>query len=479
MFYRLSFAIIILPVFLFAQSQGNTWVFGNGNIIDFNGATPVTSGDGAIDLVDQEMEGTASISNSIGQLLFYSDGRRIWDWNHNVVLDTLRGHQSATHAAYIIPLAESDTEFMLITLDAAQNNLENGMRYSIISACRESGVIPLQINTLLANDMTEKIVGIAKSNGGYWLIGHVYNSNAYMVSEIGSSGVNGIMEYFTGPIHQHANPNSHNAAIGQMKASPNGMFIASAVTNSVKLIDIASFDPSTGDLASIITFATDSTLLGYPNGSYGLSFSSNSQFLYVSSLSDYKVWQYNLSYLPGDISAFLESRYLINSATNQFPGVPESYQQLQLGPDGVIYLNNLGNQYLSIIPFPDLPAPQCGFQDSAIAMAYVSAYGLPSFIDSYHYTASGICEPNGISSTSQGSFTLHPNPAATSTTLTLPVAGSYNIMVLDAMGRVVYQDLAATTSYELTTTNWPHGIYAITATNKEGVRYTGKLVVGS
>lgn len=75
-------------------------------------------------------------------------------------------------------------------------------------------------------------------------------------------------------------------------------------------------------------------------------------------------------------------------------------------------------------------------------------------------------------------FLIYPNPANAMATLTMPVAGTYNIMVMDAMGRVVYQGLTAATSYELATANWPQGIYAITATNKEGVQYTSKLVVG-
>ena len=91
-------------------------------------------------------------------------------------------------------------------------------------------------------------------------------------------------------------------------------------------------------------------------------------------------------------------------------------------------------------------------------------------------------------STENGNFdlALYPNPATNIATITLPKTGAYDLNVIDATGRVVCKDrdchgrasLAMTGSFELNTRNWPQGIYAITATNQNGSRYTGRLVVG-
>lgn len=88
-----------------------------------------------------------------------------------------------------------------------------------------------------------------------------------------------------------------------------------------------------------------------------------------------------------------------------------------------------------------------------------------------------------VNELAQENVLIHPNPTATTATLTLPNAGTFAINVIDAMGREVYNEQGiersrnAEGSLELNTSQWPQGIYAITATNKEGVRYTGKLVV--
>ena len=77
-----KFILVVLFLFvkvvIFAQGETNIWYFGNKAGLDFNSGSPVA-------LLDSQMntrEGCATISNSAGQLLFYTDGITVWNKNH-------------------------------------------------------------------------------------------------------------------------------------------------------------------------------------------------------------------------------------------------------------------------------------------------------------------------------------------------------------------------------------------------------------
>ncbi|MEM9600801.1 MAG: hypothetical protein AAF926_07235, partial [Pseudomonadota bacterium] len=58
------------------------WLFGNGNTLTFPaGGYPVLGPDHQFNVP----EGSACISDMQGGLLFYTDGRRLWDRNHALV----------------------------------------------------------------------------------------------------------------------------------------------------------------------------------------------------------------------------------------------------------------------------------------------------------------------------------------------------------------------------------------------------------
>ena len=79
----LSFLLIGIS---FSQNLNTIWYFGDGNFIDFNNIPSSISGAGiqiATSTSTYCIEGTSSITDASGQLLFYSDGRTVWDKNYN------------------------------------------------------------------------------------------------------------------------------------------------------------------------------------------------------------------------------------------------------------------------------------------------------------------------------------------------------------------------------------------------------------
>jgi hypothetical protein len=468
--------LLLVAATSFAQKQGNIWCFGFRNKLDFNNSTPSAS-NCAINQIDQEIEGTASISDSLGRLLFYSDGRRLWDWNNQIIVDTLSGHQSATHAAYIIPRPGYQSEYYLFTLDAMQNQLQNGLRYSRVSACRDGGVSVDNINTLLADFMTEKMVGIKHSNGvDYWLIAHEYGNNRFHAYLIDQQGIHLNGTYDVGVNHQ--DELTFNAAVGSMKASPNGLLIAVAITNSPHLCELFSFNPSIGTVSHLITFAPDTSSQGTLKGQYGLSFSPSSRYIYFTQTSNHKIWQFDIGQLELSNDAFLLSRSLIHTSPNG------SFAQIQLSSSGRIYLSKWNSPYLSIITDPDSAGLNCNFGYEVVQLTYPLQLGLPAFIDSYHYTASGICEPNVIAEFDEVSISIYPNPA--SQTLRIKIQGSEfqvrNVAITDVLGHKVLnsppsKEGSREASFEMNISHLAPGLYTVSATLQNGETLRQRLVV--
>jgi photosystem II stability/assembly factor-like uncharacterized protein len=76
---------------VFSQLQNNNWIFGYGARVNFSGPIPVGSSNAAIN----SNESTASVSDpSSGQLLFYTDGRKVWNAKQQRVAKTTDGGET-------------------------------------------------------------------------------------------------------------------------------------------------------------------------------------------------------------------------------------------------------------------------------------------------------------------------------------------------------------------------------------------------
>ena len=130
---------------VFGQLQNNNWIFGYGARVNFSGPIPVGSSNAAIN----SNESTASVSDpSTGQLLFYTDGLKVWDANNDVMpngSNLLGGFfNSCTQGALIVPFPEDNQRYYLFTLEELEaqsiNPLaDNGLRYSIVDMTLNGG----------------------------------------------------------------------------------------------------------------------------------------------------------------------------------------------------------------------------------------------------------------------------------------------------------------------------------------------------
>ncbi len=116
--FLLSF---LIGPWCYGQNQGNNWCFGNFAGVEFVDGTPTAIMDGQLGFVGihNHNEGTSSISDSFGSLLFYSDGMTVWNRNHEVMDGgtDLLGNFSSTQSSIVVPdPAEPNELFICLPL---------------------------------------------------------------------------------------------------------------------------------------------------------------------------------------------------------------------------------------------------------------------------------------------------------------------------------------------------------------------------
>lgn len=385
--YTLNILLLFALFQSSAQKQGDIWYFGDGAGIDFSTGSPVTLNNGATSFIGCpacHAEGTASICDSSGQLLFYTDGNQVWDRNHILLPNgtNLTSNISATQSSIIIPKPGSNELFYIFNVDDFYiNNLAGGITYSIVDICMNSGfgdVLIATKNVQLETNMTEKLTAIRHQNGiDYWILAHKFQSDQFCAFLLTSNGIVDTVYSNVGSVHS----GNVGAAIGQLKASPNGQKIA--IVNSQASVNIAEyfdFDATTGIVSNPVSIQSD------PNwGYYGVSFSPDNTKLYIAcTINGNGVYQFDLNAGGGNPASVLASKTQIAFTYN--------YMGLQLANNGKIYVarSPFGfNDYIGVIDNPNATGLACNYIDSAVFLnGHSASYGFPNFVDSYDYSNS-------------------------------------------------------------------------------------------
>lgn len=362
---------------LSAQNEANNWYFGLKAGLTFNTNPPSALTDGQV----STSEGSASISNAAGDLLFYTDGITVYNKNHQAMPNGvgLMGHPSAAQSAIIIPKPGSSTNFYIITVP---EDGTVGMRYSEVDMSLAAGmgdVLTANKNTFMFASSSEKVTAVKHANGLYfWIVGR-YNagleSKTYISFLIDCNGVD------------LSSPFISNVGLvdaqnwGYLVASPDGKKLASASSSGG--IEITDFDNLTGVISNTVSLGS-LNYASYQGGNYGVCFSPNSKVLYASSIHNWALAQWDMT-APNIPATQL---YIGNLAGSG--GSRPSYRggSLQLGPDGKIYTAQTGTFFLGVINNPNTLGVGCGLQNNAIdLLGRKSTLGLPPFIQSYFNTS--------------------------------------------------------------------------------------------
>ncbi len=485
---KVLFILLLFPLLSFSQKQGNIWYFGDHAGVDFNSGSPVVLNDGQTYLTtgtNAHCEGTSIMCDNSGSLLFYCNNKKVWNRNHQIMTygGNLLSSVSATQGSLIVPKPGSSRYFYIFTVDDFQiDQLYFGFRYSLVDMCLNSGlgdVVNGQMNIKILDTVAEKLTAVRHANGtDYWIIVHKFFSNAFYSYRLSSTGLAAPVISHVGSVHP-TNPilppliPYGAAAIGQLKASPNGQKLAIVCANSgYNIAEYFDFNKNTGVVSNGVNIQS------YPTWNYyGVSFSPDNSKLYISAIANITgVLQFDLNAGGGNPDSVNASRICVSTSDPFFFG-------LQLATNGKIYaaespLNN--NSYLAVINYPNNKGLSCNFVNNAVDLnGHIASYGLPNFIDSYDYSNTTVNCIENIEENKDQKISISPNPFSTSTQITLPQSYHHiSLSVYDIQGKLVFQNQYNNTDKIILNRNkLNNGMYFLKLVlDEKGVK-TGKIMV--
>ncbi len=373
---KLPFILFFLATHLLAKAQyDNVWAFGDSAGIDFSGGIPQP-----IKTSIKSVEGCASICNSKGQLLFYTDGTDVWNRNHklmpngkNLLGPRYNGHNitySTAQGALIMPIPGNTDQYYIFSLGCAESSIYQNsygkLFYSIVDMNLNTGlgdVISSDRGVLFDSLLTEEMTAVSGNDCNLWLLVASRTESVMKAYKIEFNGIN-----MTPVISPAALPNG--------EASPYSM---AAATNRRKIAigsrrALYDFDPDSGIASNPIVLPE--TYI------YSLCFSPDNSKIYLTTCHAsprcYRLAQYDLS--SNDSTVIVNSRQIIGGDYYTFT--------LRRGPDDKIYYaagkyersQGEPNGFLGVINHPNLSGAACLNQDSGFLLfpGTFARYGLPN-----------------------------------------------------------------------------------------------------
>ncbi len=358
-----------------AQKEANVWHFGYGYGLDFNSGEAVQI-TGAM----SSIEGCTAYCDSLGNLLFYSNGGgrtpasgqdpgHIWNRNHEVMYDMQGlegGGFSAAQSSVIIPAPGEPNIYYLFTVDEIEHYLDatpeilalqpngRGFRYFKIDMNANSGLGEVVEADVPVHDYSlEGLCAIRHANGtDYWILIN-QDTTGIGIYSVTSDGVT------LSSVFETDTPQS-----GIIKASPiagNPLFpcCSKVVISSGLLLD---FDLNTGTLS-------DPEQLPFL-GSEAFEFSHNSQYLYATSTGlgtgTQQMVRYNL------VNAFEQGVSVASTQEVIASGISAYY--LQMAPDMNIYFTWVDFQNPESLGTTFIGAINCANSDSPTVTTDVFSY---------------------------------------------------------------------------------------------------------
>ncbi|MBK8845169.1 MAG: hypothetical protein IPO27_00900 [Bacteroidetes bacterium] len=235
---HLIVAILFLTTYMpfaTAQKQAWHWYFGYNAGIDFSSGAPGVVTNGAINC----LEGVASMSDSLGNLLFYTDGRNVYDATHNNMPNgfNLLGHTSSTQSAVIVKKPGANNLYYIFTMDYNHDGLSagDGFNYSIVDMNLNGSLGDVvTANMPIRANVFEKICATKHGNNmDYWIMINDWIDDDIYAYLLDSTGLN------LTPVISNAGP-FHGQDIGQsagyFKANRQGNKLALALWAKTRLI---------------------------------------------------------------------------------------------------------------------------------------------------------------------------------------------------------------------------------------------------
>lgn len=348
---------------VYAQGENNVWVFGHRNGLRFDNNIPVFFESSTFGI-----EGSAAVSDAAGNLLFYSNGRTIWNAagvampngsgleGNGPATTTVFGIQgSSNQGVAIVKSLAGPGQYYVFTLDAQEDYTPaytGYLRYSVVDMALNGGtgdVVAGQKDIVLDEHMGELMTIVKGAGCYYWLISHRNNSATYRAFKLDAMGIHPAVSSTVG---------STGGLGQQMKVSFNGDRILYQNAD-IDGVEIGTFDKATGMVSNVVAVSHGQALHGY-----GSCFSTDDHKIYIAGLNG--IVQYDISGYP-NAAAIAATRQVIST---------DYYSQLRNGPDGKIYVASWNIPFIGTISSPGNTGMACNFNPAALAQPNWANFGL-------------------------------------------------------------------------------------------------------
>ncbi len=490
-----------------AQKENYVWVIGHdynfddslyGRIVlDFN--KPPRTVEYLVGDVNMNMfVCNASISDSTGNLLFYSNGCDIANENGSILLngedinpgvyhnslcnDIGRGYFAGTQSMTILPLPESDSLYYLFHMSVKyipppmEDAYVDRLFYSIVKSKNHQKTVYSKNTPIIVDSLaTGELNAVKHANGkDWWIILPRRNSNQFYIMLFTKNGIESIHIQTIGDLPP---ADKDKEGYGQTIFSPDGtrMIRYFPYTPIMNL----TFDRSSGNFTNFSTFLVTYGNDFAPEG--GCAISPSGRFLYIAALL--QVYQFDL--WASDIAA---SQVKVAVWDGFLDPVAISFLTCQLGPDCKIYILGGGDtRYYHIIHNPDEPGLACNFEQRGLVLPVPSGASIPYFpnyrlgpIDNPGLPCTATVAVSSPPGNRRLGVRVYPNPAGGQLTVSLEgTMGQKHIVFRNMYGQTVKQVYVTGQSetYTLSVEDLVSGIYLWEVTTTSGVRLgAGKVI---
>lgn len=415
-----------------------------GSMLDFSSGEP----EATFFNIGINLDPTALICNENGELIFYTNGCKVMNAQHEIMENGDTINAGARHHQYCnfsypsiqgvmgLPKPDAPDQYGLFHSVVDDDIfLITELRYTEINAAQNDGLgeVIFKDQTILQDTISSLVSAVRHANGrDWWIVGGKHNSNAFYTIYYGPNGPE-----YSGNI-QLIDSVETSTDIRQTTFSPDGSIYA--VANRFHGVRLYHFDRCAGMLSNLAKFDLEADTLSVT----GVAISPNNRFLYIGAI-DY-LYQFDLEddniAESGQIVAQYDGYIVDNS-----PSLRTTFGHLMHAPDGKIYgtAPNSSN-VLHIIHNPNEIGLDCNVEQHGFELPTMHGFRPPNLPHFRLWDIPGSpCDTLGIdmpTSTDEvvdntPSFQVFPNPAHTNITIKFEQQLSGELRLFNIAGQLV------------------------------------------